>query len=346
MPACTVNRFCASSLQTTRMALHAINAGEGDTYIAAGVEAVSRAGQGTSSSSTTPSTAPRAPLYNVYIPMGLTAENVAERCNVSRESQDEWAVISQSRAVEAVTNGHFDKEIVPVTAPAHRETDKEGNEVDVPETVVSRDDGPARGDHAGEARGTQARVQAGRDRHRRQRLPAQRRRRGAADHVRRERPRGTASNPAPASSPRLGGRDPPGDHGRRADPGDPEAARRHGHDDRRHRRRRDQRGLRRSDRALQRGARHPRREAQPVRRCDRARPPLRHDGRPHHDDAAERPRDAPAGPSGSSRCASPAEWAWRCSSSACRRPAGEQFETGNQRGYGSRRWACAAPSKN
>ena len=84
--------------------------------------------------------------------MGLTAENVAERCKVSREAQDEWAVISQSRAVEAVSSGHFDKEIVPVTVPAHRETDKEGNEVDVPETVVSRDDGPRRGDDAGEAR--------------------------------------------------------------------------------------------------------------------------------------------------------------------------------------------------
>jgi acetyl-CoA C-acetyltransferase len=77
--------------------------------------------------------------------MGMTAENVAERCNVSREAQDEWAVISQSRAVEAVANGHFDSEIVPVTVPAHKETDKEGNEVDVPETVVTKDDGPRPG---------------------------------------------------------------------------------------------------------------------------------------------------------------------------------------------------------
>ena len=77
--------------------------------------------------------------------MGMTAENVAERCSVSREAQDEWAVTSQSRAVEAVANGHFDPEIVPVTVPAHKETDKEGNEVDVPETVVNKDDGPRPG---------------------------------------------------------------------------------------------------------------------------------------------------------------------------------------------------------
>ncbi len=145
VPACTVNRFCASSLQTTRMALHAINAGEGDTYIAAGVEAVSRAGQGNQFEFNHAVDGSEGSAYNVYIPMGLTAENVAERCNVSRESQDEWAVVSQSRAVEAVNSGHFDREIVSVTVPAHRETDKEGNEVDVPETVVSRDDGPRAG---------------------------------------------------------------------------------------------------------------------------------------------------------------------------------------------------------
>jgi len=145
VPACTVNRFCASSLQTTRMALHAIRAGEGDTYVAAGVEAVSRAGGGAPFEFNHAVDGSEGFAYNVYIPMGLTAENVADRCKVSRESQDEWAVISQSRAVEAVANGHFDKEIVPVTVPAHRETDKEGNEVDVPETVVTRDDGPRPG---------------------------------------------------------------------------------------------------------------------------------------------------------------------------------------------------------
>jgi acetyl-CoA C-acetyltransferase len=84
-------------------------------------------------------------LYDVYIPMGLTAENVADRCKVTREQQDEWAVISQNRAVEARDSGHFDPEIVPVTVPAHKDTDKEGKEIDVPETVVDKDDGPRPG---------------------------------------------------------------------------------------------------------------------------------------------------------------------------------------------------------
>ncbi|HEX4563809.1 MAG TPA: acetyl-CoA C-acyltransferase [Solirubrobacteraceae bacterium] len=145
VPACTVNRFCASSLQTTRMAFHAIKAGEGDTYIAAGVEAVSRAGGGTPFEFNHAVDGSEGSSYNVYIPMGMTAENVAERCSVSREAQDEWAVVSQSRAVEAVGNGHFDREIVPVTVPAHSETDKDGNEIDVPETVVTKDDGPRPG---------------------------------------------------------------------------------------------------------------------------------------------------------------------------------------------------------
>ena len=114
IPATTVNRFCASSLQTLRMAFHAIKAGEGDQYIAAGVEAVSRFPPH-------PPYEPHPQLgggegapYNVYIPMGLTAENVAQRCNVSREAQDEWAKLSQDRAVAARDSGHFDAEIVPV----------------------------------------------------------------------------------------------------------------------------------------------------------------------------------------------------------------------------------------
>jgi len=129
VPATSVNRFCASSLQTIRMAFHAIVAGEGDQYIAAGVEAVSRFGadsfefhpqlDGSEGS-----------LYNVYIPMGLTAENVAERCKVSRESQDEWAAVSQQRAVAARDSGHFDREIVAVQTP---------------DGEVTRDDGPRPG---------------------------------------------------------------------------------------------------------------------------------------------------------------------------------------------------------
>jgi acetyl-CoA C-acetyltransferase len=148
VPACTVNRFCASSLMTIRMASHAIRAGEGDQYIAAGVEAVSRAGLGAGMMEETKNAklnGSDGSLYDVYIPMGMTAENVAERCNVTREQQDEWAVISQTRAVQARESGHFDAEIVPVTVPAHTEPDHAGNEVEVPETVVSTDDGPRPG---------------------------------------------------------------------------------------------------------------------------------------------------------------------------------------------------------
>jgi acetyl-CoA C-acetyltransferase len=145
IPGCTVNRFCASSLQTTRMAFHAIKVGEGDTYIAAGVESVSRVGRSQPPELNHKLDGSPGSLYDVYIPMGMTAENVTERCDVSREAQDEWAVISQSRAVGAVQSGHFDREIVPVTVPAHAETDKEGNEVQLPETVVTKDDGPRPG---------------------------------------------------------------------------------------------------------------------------------------------------------------------------------------------------------
>ncbi len=145
VPGCTVNRFCASSLQTTRMAFHAIKVGEGDTYIAAGVEAVSRAGQGAPFEFHPLLDGSEGSLYNAYISMGMTAENVADERNVSREAQDEWALVSQTRAVAAQESGHFDKEIVPVTVPAHKDVDKEGNEIDVPETVVTKDDGPRAG---------------------------------------------------------------------------------------------------------------------------------------------------------------------------------------------------------
>ncbi len=134
VPACTVNRFCASSLQTIRMAFHAIKVGEGDQYIAAGVEAVSRAGLGAgiADEAKHPTlNGSEGSLFDVYIPMGLTAENVADRCKVTREQQDEWAVVSQNRAVEARDSGHFDSEIVPVITP-------DGTE-------VARDDGPRPG---------------------------------------------------------------------------------------------------------------------------------------------------------------------------------------------------------
>ena len=145
VPGCTVNRFCASSLQTTRMAFHAIKTGEGDTYIAAGVEAVSRTAPGAPFEFHKKLDGSEGSLYNAYISMGMTAENVAEERKVSREAQDAWALISQTRAVAAQQSGHYDKEIVPVTVPAHRDVDKEGNEIDVAETVITKDDGPRPG---------------------------------------------------------------------------------------------------------------------------------------------------------------------------------------------------------
>jgi acetyl-CoA C-acetyltransferase len=148
VPGCTVNRFCASSLQTLRMAFHAIAAGEGEQYIAAGVESVSRAGLGAAPDQA--SLNPRldgspGSLCNVYIPMGMTAENVAERDNVSREDQDRWAVISQDRAVSAAASGHVDAEIIPVTVPAHGEDDGGGATIELAEAVVARDDCPRPG---------------------------------------------------------------------------------------------------------------------------------------------------------------------------------------------------------
>ena len=120
VPACTVNRFCASSLQTLRMAFHAIKAGEGEQYIAAGVEAVSRAGLGAAIADEAKHPlldGSDGSLYDVYIPMGMTAENVAAQRDVSRAAQDEWALISQTRAVAAQESGHFDREIVGVALP-------------------------------------------------------------------------------------------------------------------------------------------------------------------------------------------------------------------------------------
>jgi acetyl-CoA C-acetyltransferase len=145
VPGCTVNRFCASSLQTTRMAFHAIKCGEGDTYIAAGVEAVSRTAPGAPFELHPKLDGSEGSLYDAYISMGMTAENVAAERKVSREAQDAWALISQTRAVAAQQSGHYDKEIVPVTVRAHKDVDKQGNEIDVPETVVTKDDGPRPG---------------------------------------------------------------------------------------------------------------------------------------------------------------------------------------------------------
>jgi len=150
VPGVTVNRYCSSSLQTIRMAAHAIRAGEGDVFVAAGVETVSRFQYGASDTGphnpafaeaesrttargpkvTDPWTPP-AGLPDVYIAMGQTAENVAEYEKVTREEMDEFAALSQQRAVESQGNGFFEREIIPVTL-------EDG-------TVVVKDDGPRPG---------------------------------------------------------------------------------------------------------------------------------------------------------------------------------------------------------
>jgi acetyl-CoA C-acetyltransferase len=115
VPGTTVNRFCASSLQTIRMAFHAIRAGEGDAYVAAGVESITQVdGYPKDAEELHPKLfGDDAPIANVYIPMGLTAENVAERWDVSREDMDRFAQQSQERAVAAQESGFFEREITP-----------------------------------------------------------------------------------------------------------------------------------------------------------------------------------------------------------------------------------------
>jgi len=154
LPGATVTRYCSSSLQTTRMAFHAIKAGEGDAFISAGVETVSRFMKGSAdgwpdakngvfadaqarsneaAAGATEWHDPREDglLPDVYIAMGQTAENVALFTGISREDQDHWGVRSQNKAEEAINSGFFEREISPVTLP-------DG-------TVVSKDDGPRAG---------------------------------------------------------------------------------------------------------------------------------------------------------------------------------------------------------
>lgn len=154
LPGTTVNRYCSSSLQTTRMAFHAIKAGEGDVFVSAGVETVSRFGKGNADGwpdtknplydaaqeRTTAAAAgadewhdPRADgnVPDIYIAMGQTAENVALLTGISREDQDHWGVRSQNRAEDAIKSGFFEREISPVTLP-------DGS-------TVSTDDGPRAG---------------------------------------------------------------------------------------------------------------------------------------------------------------------------------------------------------
>ncbi|MGW2371444.1 MULTISPECIES: acetyl-CoA C-acetyltransferase [Kitasatospora] len=155
LPGATITRYCSSSLQTTRMALHAIKAGEGDVFISAGVETVSRSVKGTSDGlpgtmnpifdEAQARTAKRAEegggewhdpredglLPDAYIAMGQTAENLAALKGITRAEQDEFGVRSQNLAEAAIKAGFWEREITPVTLP-------DG-------TVVSTDDGPRAG---------------------------------------------------------------------------------------------------------------------------------------------------------------------------------------------------------
>ncbi len=149
IPGVTVNRYCSSSLQTIRMAFHAIKAGEGDCFIAGGCEAVSRYMSGASDTAPNPTFkepgertkaraaggqgawTPPVGLPDVYIAMGQTAENVVEAEGISREEQDRFGVRSQNLACEFIEKGFFEREITPLTLP-------DG-------TVVSKDDGPRPG---------------------------------------------------------------------------------------------------------------------------------------------------------------------------------------------------------
>jgi acetyl-CoA C-acetyltransferase len=152
VPGVTVNRYCSSSLQTIRMAAHAIKSGEGEVFISAGVEAVSRFGKGMSDSlpdtkspvfddagkrtderslGGAPPWSPPDGLPDIYIAMGQTAENVRESENISRQEMDEFAALSQQRAVASQHNGFFEREITPLTLP-------DGS-------TVREDDGPREG---------------------------------------------------------------------------------------------------------------------------------------------------------------------------------------------------------
>ncbi len=130
VPGTTVNRFCASSTQTIRMAFHAIKAGEGDVFVSGGVESISQVdGYPKDMEELHPSLfGDDAPIANVYIPMGMTAENVAKKYGVERDEMDRFAQRSQERAVAAQERGFFDWEISAYT-------NSEG-------TVVEKDDGP------------------------------------------------------------------------------------------------------------------------------------------------------------------------------------------------------------
>ena len=126
VPGTTVNRFCASSLQAIRMAYHAIKVGEGDAFVCAGVESYSRVGRGgMTEEDKNPRLMGEDACAQGYMLMGVTAENVADRWDVSREDMDVYALGSQQRATRARDGGVFDREIIPLSTPSGEEVTRD-----------------------------------------------------------------------------------------------------------------------------------------------------------------------------------------------------------------------------
>ena len=340
VPGTTVNRYCSSSLQTTRMAFHAIKAGEGDVFVSAGVECVEPVGhrqqrlhprrrrwRTRGSREAVARTAARAAgadawtdpresglLPDAYIAMGQTAENVAALTGTTRREQDEFAALSQNRAEKALADGFWADEITPVTLP-------DG-------TVVSRRRRTPRRRHGRGAGRPEPGVPARRHGHGRQLLPAQRRRRRAVvivsdrivDELGLTPLARIVSTGVSGLSPEIMGLGPVD-----ASPDGPGPR---GADDRRHRPGRAQRGVRRAGAAVGPRARDRPRQAQRARRRDRGRPPVRQDRRPADHHARCTASRSATRRSAWRPCASAAARAWRWWSS------GSPSQTHNVRGCG------------
>ena len=295
LPAVMVNRACASSVQTARMAANAIRAGDGDVFISAGVESISRyvqqtaVGSGDVGRQNPMFTAaqevsrgyiesnevwhdPRSEgqLPDIYLTMGQTAEHVATYCDVSRADQDAFALLSQQRAAESVKDGFFAAEITPIMRPDGSaatvdDSPRPGTTLDRLAELkpVFRVNGTVTAGNACPLNDGAAAVLIMSD--------TRAAELGLTPLAR------IVSTAATALSPEIMGLGPI------------EATRKAlakaGMDDRRRRPVRAQRGVRRPGRALLPRARHRRRPAQRARRRDRARPPLRFHRRPHHDHA-------------------------------------------------------------
>ena len=288
IPGTTITRYCSSSVQTSRMAFHAIKAGEGDAFISAGVETVSRFAKGTSDH--IPDT--RNPLFeeaqqrtdeqaqggqdwhdpredgklpDIYIAMGQTAENVARLRGLDRKELDEFGVRSQNLAEKAIADGFWANEITPVTTPDGNEvTADDGPRAGVTYEAIAdlkpvfRPDGVVTAGNCCALNDGAAAVIIMSDTKAKE-LGLTPLARIVSTGVTASRPRSWASGPVEATKQALAAR---------------------GHEHRRHRPGRDQRGVRGAGRAVVPGPRHRHRQAQHQRRLDRRGPPVRDDRRP------------------------------------------------------------------